>query len=102
MELEVECRRHSCAVILCSVYPSLRLLDIAEVLSDGELHTGMVVIVCYIAGREALHHIVSEACVAEVVNKIFGVCLYAFLHVCRFVVEVSHAAPSLSCVVVSR
>ena len=102
MELEVECRRHSCAVILCSVYPSLRLLDIAEVLSDGELHTGIIVIVCYIAGREALHHIVSEACVAEVVNKIFGVCLYAFLHVCRFVVEVSHAAPSLSCVVVSR
>ena len=55
----------------------------------------MVVIVCYIAGRESLHHIVSEACVAEVIDKIFDVSLDTFVHVGRPVVEVAHTTPVL-------
>ena len=95
-ELEVE----GSAVLARVLYPGLDIGVAVPVFAHGELYSRRLVVVCHVGCREALHHIISEARVSEVILEVPDISLDDVLHVLALVVEVAHASPVLALVVV--
>ena len=83
------------------VDPRLHRIGIAvPVLADRILHVGSRIIVADVRTGKALHHVITEAGITEIVEQVILVCLHDFLHVRLLVVEVAHTVPSFSFVIV--
>ena len=97
-ELEVEGGRR----LLGAVNPRFDGGVAAPVLTHRERHAAGVVVVPDMGTPEALHHVVAEACVTQVVEQEVLVGLDDGLHVAALVVEVAAATPVLALVVVAE
>ena len=100
-EREVERRTLDDTVHLGAIQPVLHRRGVTvPVLAHRELRLSLTVILANEGCREALDHIVAEACVAQVVEQHAQIGLYIVLHVLALVVQVAHAIPALAGVVV--
>ena len=95
-ELEVE----GSTGLACAVNPVADGVRAVPALTDGELWLGTLVIHLRILCRVALHHVVAEAYVAQVVEQHVQIGFHTILHVRALVVQVTHTVPSLAGVVV--
>ena len=95
-ELEVEGGRG----LARAVDPAADGVRAVPALAHGELGLCRLVVHLRVLRCVALHHVVAESRVAQVVQQHVEVCLYVRLHVLALVVEVAHAVPALAGVVV--
>ena len=91
-ELEVE----GGAGLLCAVNPVTDGVRAVPALTDGELRLAVFVVHLGICRAVALHHVVTEADIAEIVEQELEVGLDDALHVLTLVVEVTHAGPVIA------
>ena len=101
-ELEVEGGALNLAVGLRGFNPVADGVGTVPALAHGIFHAAVAVVLAGIGAAVALHHVVAETRIAEVVDEVFQIGVHVVLHVLAHVVEVAHAAPSLSGVVVGR
>ena len=101
-ELEVEGRTLYLAVHLRAVNPVLDGVGAVPAFADAELRLCRGVIHTRISSRVALHHVVAEASIAQVVLQEVQIGLYNRLHILAPVVQVAHAVPALTRIVAAE
>src|SRR3712207_1458510 len=70
-------------------------------LADREFHLRRVVVIAHMLAREAFHHVVAEARIAQVVEQELLIGLHDGLNIGALVVDVAHAGPSGAVVIVA-
>ena len=88
-ELEVE----GCRGFSRGINPVADGLRAVPALAHAELRAGRLVVELRVGAIVALHHVVAEADVAEILEQHFQVGLHRVLHVLARVVEVGHSVP---------
>src|SRR3712207_2668532 len=69
--------------------------------ADREFHLRRVVVIAHMLAREAFHHVVAEARIAQVVEQELLIGLHDGLNIGALVVDVAHAGPSGAVVIVA-
>ena len=101
-EGEVECRTLYHAIDLGAVKPVFDCRQITvPILSHRIIYCHVRVIHTRVRSRIALGHIVAETSVLQVIEQEFEVSLDNILHVCTLMVQIAHATPVLTGVVVA-
>ena len=92
-ELEVEGCTGGHTVHLRTVDPCLDGLASIPALAHGEPGLCSCIIEGGKLGTVALHHVIAEASIAQVMQQIILVCLHDTLHIGRLMIEVAAARP---------
>ena len=97
-ELEVEGSR----CLACSINPVANSVGAIPALTDAIGWVGRLVVELGVGAGVALHHVVAEACIAEVVEQQVEIGFHTFLHIVALVVEVAHAVPAFAGVGIAK